>query len=171
MTVPRGLYAVEAVSFILNYVNGVPRKDVFWPVLSLLNPTAFQTCFAVWLQAQREQAAVATEIEQSVLAVDGKTARRSHDRRQALDAWHAVSVWASKFELSLGQVACADKSSKITAIPELLRLVDIQGAIITIDAMGTQRAIADQIIEQKGDHVLALKLHFLRTSRAETDLS
>jgi predicted transposase YbfD/YdcC len=142
---------------VLDLPNGVPRKDVFRRVLSLLNPTAFQTCFAAWLQALREQAAAATEIDQPILAVDGKTARRSHDRRKALGALHSVSVWATEFGLSLGQVACADKSNEITAIPELLRLVDIQGAIITIDAMGTQRAIADQIIEQKADYVLALK--------------
>jgi predicted transposase YbfD/YdcC len=142
---------------VLDLPNGVPRKDVFRRVLSLLNPTAFQTCFAAWLKRLREQAAEATEIDQPVLAVDGKTARRSHDRRQALGALHAVSVWASEFGLSLGQVACDDKSNEITAIPALLRLVDIQGAIITIDAMGTQKAIAAQIIEQKADYVLALK--------------
>jgi predicted transposase YbfD/YdcC len=142
---------------VLDLPNGVPRKDVFRRVLSLLNPTAFQTCFAAWLEALREQAAVATEIDQPIYAVDGKTARRSHDRRKALGALHSVSVWASEFGLSLGQVACDDKSNEITAIPELLRLVDIQGAIITIDAMGTQKAIAAQIIEQKADYVLALK--------------
>jgi predicted transposase YbfD/YdcC len=142
---------------VLDLPNGVPRKDVFRRVLSLLNPTAFQTCFAAWLKRLREQAAEATEIDQPVLAVDGKTARRSHDRRKALGALHAVSVWASEFGLSLGQVACDDKSNEITAIPALLRLVDIQGAIITIDAMGTQKSIAAQIIEQKADYVLALK--------------
>ncbi len=142
---------------VLDLPHGVPRKDVFRRVLSLLNPTAFQTCFAAWLRTLREQAAEATEIDQPVLAVDGKTARRSHDRRKALGALHSVSVWASEFGLSLGQVACADKSNEITAIPELLKLVDIQGAIITIDAMGTQKAIAAQIIAQKADYVLALK--------------
>lgn len=142
---------------VLDLPNGVPRKDVFRRVLSLLNPTAFQTCFAAWLKALREQAAEATEIDQPIYAVDGKTARRSHDRRKALGALHSVSVWASEFGLSLGQVACGDKSNEITAIPELLKLVDIQGAIITIDAMGTQRAIAAQIIQQKADYVLALK--------------
>jgi predicted transposase YbfD/YdcC len=142
---------------VLDLPNGVPRKDVFRRVLSLLNPTAFQTCFAAWLNTLRDQAAAATEIDQPIYAVDGKTARRSHDRKKALGALHSVSVWASEFGLSLGQVACDDKSNEITAIPELLRLVDIQGAIITIDAMGTQRAIAAQIIEQKADYCLALK--------------
>jgi predicted transposase YbfD/YdcC len=142
---------------VLDLPNGVPRKDVFRRVLCLLNPTAFQTCFTAWLAALRDQAAAATEIEQPILAVDGKTARRSHDRRKGLGALHSVSVWASEFGLSLGQVACDDKSNEITAIPELLGLVNIEGAIITIDAMGTQKAIAAQILEQKADYVLALK--------------
>ncbi len=89
--------------------------------------------------------------------MDGKTLRRSHDRNNGLGALHSVSVWASEYGLSLGQVACAEKSNEITAIPELLRLVDIKGAIITIDAMGTQKAIAEQIIEGGADYVLALK--------------
>ena len=105
----------------------------------------------------RATAAAATGVEQPILAVDGKTARRSHDRSKGLGALHSVSVWASEFGLSLGQVACAEKSNEITAIPELLRLVDIKGAIVTIDAMGTQRAIAAQIVESKADYVLALK--------------
>ena len=137
--------------------HGIPRKDVFRRVLMTLKPGAFQACFANWLQSLRAKAAAATGVEQPVLSVDGKTARRSHDRRNGLGALHAVSVWASEFGLSLGQVACAEKSNEITAIPELLRLVDITGAIITIDAMGTQKAIAAQIIEGKADYVLALK--------------
>jgi predicted transposase YbfD/YdcC len=137
--------------------RGIPRKDVFRRVLMTLKPGAFQACFANWLQSLRAKAAAATGVEQPVLSVDGKTARRSHDRRHGLGALHAVSVWASEFGLSLGQVACAEKSNEITAIPELLRLVDIKGAIITIDAMGTQKAIAAQVIEGEADYVLALK--------------
>jgi predicted transposase YbfD/YdcC len=147
----------EFLSKTLNLPNGIPRKDVFRRVLMLLKPGAFQACFANWLQSLRARAAAATGVEQPVLAVDGKTARRSHDRTNGLGALHSVSVWASEFGLSLGQVACAEKSNEITAIPELLRLVDIKGAIITIDAMGTQRAIAAQIIEGEADYVLALK--------------
>ena len=141
----------------LNLPNGIPRKDVFRRVLMTLQPGAFQTCFANWLNSLRATAAATTGVERPVLAVDGKTARRSHDRKNGLGALHSVSVWASEFGLSLGQVACAEKSNEITAIPELLRLVDIEGAIITIDAMGTQKAIAAQIIEGKADYVLALK--------------
>jgi hypothetical protein len=131
--------------------NGIPRKDVFRRVLAALKPAAFQARFADWLQSLRARAAAATGVEQPVLAIDGKTARRSHDRTHGLGALHAVSVWASEFGLSLGQVACAEKSNEITAIPELLRLVDLQGAIITIDAMGTQKAIAAQIVEGQAD--------------------
>ncbi|MBV8230220.1 MAG: ISAs1 family transposase [Planctomycetaceae bacterium] len=141
----------------LDLPNGIPCKDVFRRVLVLLKPNAFQACFANWLQSLRATTAAVTGVEQPVLAVDGKTARRSHDRSKGLGALHSVSVWASEFGLSLGQVACAEKSNEITAIPELLRLVDIKGAIITIDAMGTQKAIAEQIIESEADYVLALK--------------
>jgi predicted transposase YbfD/YdcC len=142
---------------VLPLPAGIPRKDVFRRVLMLLNPAAFQACFYQWLHTLRSKAAAASSVDQPVFAVDGKTNRRSHDRGNGLGALHSVSVWASEFGLSLGQVACAEKSNEITAIPELLRLVDIQGAIITIDAMGTQKAIAEQIVNQKADYVLALK--------------
>jgi predicted transposase YbfD/YdcC len=142
---------------VLDLPNGVPRKDVFRRVLMTLTPAAFQACFARWLQSLRADAVADTGVEQPVLAVDGKTARRSHDRHQGLGALHSVSVWASEYGLSLGQVACAEKSNEITAIPELLRLVDTHGAIITIDAMGTQKAIAEPIVEGGADYVLALK--------------
>lgn len=145
------------LSEVLELKNGVPGKDVFRRVLSLLKPAAFQACYLNWLTSLREKVAAELEITQPVLAVDGKTSRRSHDRSRGLGALHSVTVWASEFGLSLGQVACAEKSNEITAIPELLKLVDIQGAIITIDAMGTQKAIAKQIIDQEADYVLALK--------------
>jgi len=147
----------ELLPKVLHLPNGVPRKDVFRRVLAAVKPGAFQACFANWLQSLRATAVAATGVERPVLSVDGKTARRSHDRNNGLGALHCVSVWASDFGLSLGQVACAEKSNEITAIPELLRLVDLQGAIITIDAMGTQKAIAAQIIASDADYVLALK--------------
>src|SRR5271167_1452577 len=147
----------ELLSQVLDLPNGVPRKDVFRRVLMVLKPAAFQACFANWLQSLRAKAAAVTGVEQPILAVDGKTLRRSHDRKNGLGALHSVSIWASEFGLSLGQVACDEKSNEITAIPELLRLVDIKGAIITIDAMGTQKAIAEQIIAGEADYVLALK--------------
>lgn len=147
----------EFLRTVLPLPNGIPRKDVFRRVLSLLQPEAFQACFAAWLKSLRAKAQAAREVESPVFAVDGKTARRSHDQANGLGALHCVSVWASDFGLSLGQVACDDKSNEITAIPELLRRVEIKGAIITIDAMGTQKAIAEQIVDRGADYVLALK--------------
>lgn len=148
----------EILLKVLDLPDGkVPSKDVYRRVLCLLKPEAFQACFVQWLQALRAKAADATGVSKPVLAVDGKTLRRSHDGQKNLGALHSVSVWASEFGLSLGQVACAEKSNEITAIPEVLRLVDIQGTIITIDAMGTQKAIAAQIVAGGADYVLALK--------------
>ena len=142
---------------VLKLPSGIPRKDVFRRVLALLKPGAFQACFASWLTSLRAKAADTSEVDKPVLAIDGKTLRRSHNHNKGLGALHSVSVWASDFGLSLGQVACAEKSNEITAIPELLRLVDIKGTIITIDAMGTQKAIAAQIVDGGADFVLALK--------------
>jgi predicted transposase YbfD/YdcC len=147
----------ELLAQLLDLPNGLPRKDVFRRVLMVLKPAAFQACFASWLQSLRTEAVAETGVEPPVLAVGGKTLRRSHDRAKGLGALHSVSMWASEFGLSLGQVACDEKSNEITAIPELLRLVDIKGAIITIDAMGTQKAIAEQIVGGGADYVLALK--------------
>jgi predicted transposase YbfD/YdcC len=150
----------------LDLPNGIACKDVFRSLLSLLKPAAFQACFAAWLKSLRVQAEADAAAElghavgKPIFAIDGKTLRRSHDRAKSLGALHLVSVWASDYGLSLGQVACAEKSNEITAIPELLRLVDIKGTIITIitiDAMGTQKAIAAQIVDSGADYVLALK--------------
>lgn len=150
-------YKEEFLVGVLDLPHGVPCKDVFRRVLMALKPDAFQACFVGWLQTLRAAAAATTGVEQPVLPIDGKTLRRSHDRKKGLGALHSVSVWASELGLSLGQVACAEKSNEITAIPELLRLVDVEGAIITIDAMGTQKAIAAEIVDQGADYVLALK--------------
>jgi predicted transposase YbfD/YdcC len=147
----------ELLAGVLDLPHGIPGKDVFRRVLMTVQPAAFQACFVNWLKLLRDAAAAATGVDRPVFAVDGKTARRSHDRNKGLGALHCVSVWASEYGLSLGQVACAEKSNEITAIPELLRLVDIKGAIITIDAMGTQKAIAKQIVQGEADYVLALK--------------
>ncbi len=142
---------------LLDLPNGIPRKDVYRRVLATLKPDAFQACFTMWLTALRAAAAEVTGVDRPTMAIDGKTLRRSHDRRRNLGALHSVSVWASEFGLTLAQVATEEKSNEITAIPTLLSLVDIHGAIITIDAMGTQTAIAEKIIDGGGDFVLALK--------------
>jgi predicted transposase YbfD/YdcC len=153
----------------LHLPHGIPRKDVFRRVLLLVKPAAFQACFATWLQSLRLTAADQAGVQHEVLAVDGKVARRSHDRQHGLGALHAVTVWASELGLALGQVACADKSNEITAIPEVLRLVDIRGTIITIDAMGTQKAIAKQIQDSEADYVLPLKENHATLHQAVLD--
>ena len=154
---------------LLDLPHGIPGKDVFRRVLMSLNPGAFQACFTEWLEALRAKAAETLEIDEPVLAVDGKTLRRSHDRKKGLGALHSVSIWASELGLSLGQVATEEKSNEITAIPEVLKLVDIRGAIITIDAMGTQTAIAKQIVDGEADYVLALKGNQGSLYQAATD--
>lgn len=142
----------------LDLPNGIPCKDVFRRVLSTLNPGAFQASFSNWIQSLRMTAVAASDAgDQPIMAIDGKTLRRSHDHSRGLGALHVVSVWATELGLSLGQVATDEKSNEITAIPELLRLVDLTGTVITIDAMGTQTAIAAQIVEGGADYVLALK--------------
>jgi predicted transposase YbfD/YdcC len=147
----------EVLASVLPMPHGVPCKDVFRRVLMALRPEAFQACFAAWVRSLRDEAAAATGVERPTLAIDGKTLRRSHDRKTGLGALHAVTVWASEYGLSLGQVACAEKSNEITAIPELLKLVDVSGGVVTIDAMGCQKEIAGAVVAAKGDYVLALK--------------
>lgn len=147
----------ELLASVLPLPYGVPCKDVFRRVLMALRPEAFQACFAAWLRSLRDEAAAATGVERPTLAVDGKTLRRSHDRKGGLGALHSVTVWASEYGLSLGQVACDEKSNEITAIPELLKLVDVAGGVVTIDAMGCQKEIAGAVVAAKGDYVLALK--------------
>ena len=134
----------------LQLPSGIPSHDTFRRVFAKISPSAFQECFIDWVRA------VAGTIE-GVIAIDGKTLRRSHDRGVGKKAIHMVSAWAAENSLVLGQVKTDEKSNEITAIPELLRLLDISGCIVTIDAMGCQKAIAKQIIDQQGDYLLALK--------------
>ena len=131
--------------------GGIPCHDTFGRVFAALDPEAFQTCFLAWVQCR-----VPSTAEQ-VVAIDGKTLRGAHDRGAGQRALHMVSAWASDSRLVLGQVAVAEKSNEITAIPALLRVLDLAGATVTIDAMGCQTAIAAQIVAQGADYVLALK--------------
>ena len=138
-------------SRFLKLPNGIPSHDTFGRVFAALDADEFGRCFLEWVQAVNVLTAG------QVIAIDGKTLRRSHDRRRGKAALHLVSAWASANRLVLGQVATDAKSNEITAIPELLRLLDIRGCIVTIDAAGTQTAIAEQIVTAGGDYVLALK--------------
>jgi predicted transposase YbfD/YdcC len=115
-----------------------------------LDPKQFEACFFQWVQSLGERIS-------GVIAIDGKTLRRSHDRATRKKALHVVSAWASKNRLVLAQLATEEKSNEITAIPVLLRQLALAGCIVTIDAMGTQTEIAAQIVDQEGDYALALK--------------
>jgi len=147
----------DLLTKLLSLPNGIPRKDVFRRVLSALKPDVFQTCFANWLNSMYSRVEEVTDQTRPIFAVDGKTLRRSHDQSRGLGPLHSVTVWASDFGITLAQVATEEKSNEITAIPQVLKLVNLAGAIITIDAMGTQTEIAQQIVDGGADYVLALK--------------
>lgn len=130
---------------------GIPSHDTFARVFARLNPTAFQNAFLAWVDTIR------AKLPGDVIAIDGKTERRTHDRAIALSPLHLVSAFSAANHLVLGQVRVDSKSNEITAIPLLLSLLDISDCIVTIDAMGCQVAIAEQIVAQGGDYVLACK--------------
>lgn len=131
--------------------NGIPSHDTIRRVLTRISPIAFQRCFAAWLQN------LVGPDGTKYLAIDGKTLRGSRDTKNGLGALHMVSVWATEQNLTLGQVATAEKSNEITAIPEVLELVDVKGAVVTIDAMGCQKSIVADIVKRGGDYVLPVK--------------
>lgn len=135
----------------LTLPNGIPSHDTFARVLARLKPEELQQCFLRWMRA------VSEVTEGEVVAIDGKTLRRSFDRATGKGAIHMVSAWASVNRLVLGQQKVDEKSNEITAIPALLQLLDLKGCIVTIDAMGCQKAIARAIVEQEADYVLTLK--------------
>jgi predicted transposase YbfD/YdcC len=135
----------------LELPGGIPSHDTFGRVFALLDPEEFRRCFIGWVRA------VVGDPGGQVVAIDGKALRRSHDRRAGKAALRLVSAWATESGVVIGQVATHAKSNEITAIPELLKLLALEGAVVTIDAMGCQTAIAAQIVEQRADYVLALK--------------
>lgn len=137
--------------------NGIPEKDTYRRVLTLLNPRDFQQCFAQWINSLEALSNEQKDNYKKLIAIDGKALRRSHDKKNNLGALFIVSAWASDQGISLGQVATEKKSNEITAIPRLLEDIDFEDSIITIDAAGCQKNIARQIIEGKADYVLALK--------------
>jgi predicted transposase YbfD/YdcC len=131
--------------------NGIPSHDTFGRVFALLNARQFQVCFVQWVRA------VAEATEGQVVAIDGKTLRRSHDKGIGKEAIQMVSAWASENGMVLAQTKVDDKSNEITAMPELLDLLELTGCIVTIDAMGCQTAIAGKIVERQADYVLSVK--------------
>jgi len=146
----------------LDLSNGIPSHDTFGRVFGLLDPVGFQECFLQLVQS------VTPLGKGQVIAIDGKTLRRSHDKRLGKKAIHMVSAWATSSSLVLGQEKVESKSNEITAIPRLLEVLDLSGHIVTIDAMGCQRKIAKAIIDGDGDYVLALKEN---QGRLHTDVS
>ena len=146
-----GTVKEEWFARFLDLPHGIPSHDTFNRVFAALNPRQFRACFAAWM---RDVAAV---LPTDVIALDGKTVRRSHDRHAGREAIHMVSAWANANRLVLAQERVSATSNEITAVPNLLRVLEVKGCLVTIDAIGCQREIAQQIREQGGDYVLALK--------------
>jgi predicted transposase YbfD/YdcC len=143
--------------------NGIPSHDCIARVVSRIEPGQLTGCFIAWAQS------VAELTLGEVVAIDGKTARHSYDRKGKLGAIHMVSAWANQAGISLGQVKTEAKSNEITAIPALLDLLEVKGCIITIDAMGCQTEIAEKIIEKQAGYVLAVKGNQKHLYEAITD--
>lgn len=141
----------EWFAHFLELPHGIPTHDTFGRVFAQVNAEQFQSCFLGWVRA------VYTQTDGQVVPIDGKKLRRSHDQSNGRAAIHMVSAWASENRLVLGQVKVDDKSNEITAIPQLLELLDLTGCIVTIDAMGCQKEIAARIVAQDAEYVLALK--------------
>jgi predicted transposase YbfD/YdcC len=150
------LWGRERLDFLrrfLPYERGVPSHDTLGDVISALDPELFKACFLAWVEGLRDQ-------EPEIIAIDGKTSRRTHARSKGREPLHLVSAWASRQRLVLGQEAVADKSNEIIAIPLLLERLALTGALVTIDAMGTQIDIAKTIVERGGDYLLSLKANW-----------
>lgn len=131
--------------------NGTPSHDTFSRVFARIDPEGFMRCFVSWTSE------ISGLIGGKVVAIDGKTLRGSYDRSLNKSAIHMVSAWVAETQISLGQVKTAEKSNEITAIPELLDMLDVKGCIITLDAMGCQKNIAKKTIDKSADYMLALK--------------
>ena len=149
------LYGKENFAFLKQFLslkNGVPSHDTINRVFQLLNPREFERCFILWAQGLKDEGII-----ERVIAIDGKTVRGSKDTFHHKSPLHSVHAWSCENGICLGQMACGEKTNEITTIPQLLDMLDIKGGIITIDAMGTQTAIAKKIIDKGGNYILAVK--------------
>ena len=166
------LWGEEHMGFLRRfrpYARGIPSHDTLCDVIAAIDPELFKACFLAWVEDLRTTTADvvaplgAPQGAPEVIAIDGKTSRRSHARGKGHAPLHTVSAWAARQRLVLGQEATAEKSNEITAIPALLRRLDLTGAVVTIDAMGTQTNIAQTILDRGGDYVLNLKANWPAT--------
>lgn len=146
-----GKQKMEWLKRFLELPNGIPSHDTISRVFWLIKPVEFRRCFLSWTQSLQEKLGL------KQVAVDGKTLRRSHDRRSMKGALHIVSAWCTENNLVFGQEAVDEKSNEITAIPKLLELLELKGTIVSIDAIGCQKAIAQQIVDAEADYVLSVK--------------
>ena len=149
-----GKHHKEWLEQYLELPNGIPSRDCIRRLLMAIKPTAFQKCFQAWIAAAVETDETG---KKKLVCIDGKTCRRSHDLSKDLGPLHIVSAWASEEGIALGQVATDAKSNEITAIPQLLEQLDLTNALITIDAMGCQKEIVEQIVDNDGDFVITVK--------------
>ncbi len=148
----------EFLKQILPLENGIPSHDTFNRVFMLIDAGLFERCFRAWTaELSQRLSKINPSTEKEQIAIDGKSICNSASKNQGIGALHLVSAWSGRNQLVLGQQKVDDKSNEITAIPELLSLLNIKGAVVSIDAMGTQKSIAEKIIESKGDYILALK--------------
>lgn len=157
------LYGKSKTSWLSEFLDldkGIPSHDTFRRVFGLIDAEAFEACFTSWAKSQAE------DPDGEVVAIDGKTIRRSFDHGREQSPLHVVSAWASEQSLVLTQEVTSEKSNEITAIPEVLGALNLEGALVTIDAMGCQTEIAEQIIEEKADYLLALKENHKTAYRA-----
>lgn len=147
-------FGIAKLDWLMKYLpfeNGIPKHDTIARVLNRLNPVSIQTCFIAWVNE------IARGASADIIAIDGKTARRSFSTKERDNTLHMVSAWTCGHGLVLGQQKVDQKSNEITAIPKLLDLLDVKGCTITLDAMGCQHKIAEHIVEKGGDYVIALK--------------
>ena len=156
-----GKVKIDFLRQFFPYEHGIPSKNTFYRFFATLKPGSFKECFLAWVS-------VLKLVDNEIISIDGKTLRHSFDNANNKSAIHMVSAFASKTGIVLGQEKVSEKSNEITAIPKLLDMLDLRGAIVTIDAMGTQKEIAKQIIDNGGDYILALKGNH---SRLHTDVT
>ncbi len=148
----------------LKLQGGIPSHDTISRVFRMLKPGVFQQAFLSWIKVLHQDVGLQT------VAIDGKSLRRSHDRSSMKKMLHSVSAWSTTNRLMLGQLAIDEKSNEITAIPKLLKFLELEGAVVTTDAMGCQKEIADGVIEQGGDYMLAVKDNQPTLAAAITEL-